>query len=414
MKIGLVCPYNMLDRPGGVPQVVIHLYEGLKKNGHKVKIITQRPSSFKGQAPEDYILFGVTRTFKGGLGTEGNWGMPADGEEIARVLEEEKFDVINFHEPWMPMLTWQMVKHSHAAHVGTFHANLMDTTAGQVWTLGRPYGVPLLRKMDLFTATSPASAGMLISKASTKSTKDRQLVDNLKYIACGVELSSYKPLKKREALSGPDSKTIVYVGRIEKRKGVDFLVDAFAELVKEMPEAHLIIAGQGLRAKKVRQYVASEGIKNVSFPGYVSDEYKRYLLGNADLACFPSPYGEGFGIVLLEAMAMGTPFLAGNNLGYASVMKGHGRIGLVDPQSTKDFANRLTIFLTDQEQRKLMTDWALKNVKQYDYPKIVAQYEAAYKEAIAIRNHSIKNGTKKKDGKRFRKAIRRLSLRRHD
>ena len=106
MKIGLVCPYNMLNRPGGVPQVVMHLHAGLKKKGHNVKVITQRPSGYKGAAPEDYILFGITRTFKGGLGTEGNWGMPSDGEEIARVLKKERFDVINFHEPWVKQPTW--------------------------------------------------------------------------------------------------------------------------------------------------------------------------------------------------------------------------------------------------------------------------------------------------------------------
>jgi phosphatidyl-myo-inositol alpha-mannosyltransferase len=411
MKIALVCPYNMLDRPGGVPQVVMHLHEGLKKKGHIVKVITQRPSSFKGEAPKDYILFGITRTFKGGLGTEGNWGMPSDGDEIARVLEEEKFDVINFHEPWMPMLTWQMVKHSEAAHVGTFHANLMDTAAGQVWTLGRPYGVPLLRKMDLFTATSPASAGMLIAKASTRESKDKQLVDNIKYIACGVELSVFKPLKKRQPLNGPGTQTIVYIGRIEKRKGVDYLIDAFAELLKELPKAHLIVAGSGLRVKKLRQYVETEGIKNITFPGYVTDEQKLHLLQNADLACFPSTYGEGFGIVLLEAMAVGTPLLAGNNLGYVNVMTGHGRIGLVDPEATKDFTNRLATMLSDPEQRKLMTSWALNEVKKYDYPKIVDQYEAAYKDAIVRKNKS--KPTKEAANGKKPKTVRRLFIRRH-
>src|SRR3989338_11368194 len=85
-------------------------------------------------------------------------------------------------------------------------------------------------------------------------------------------------------------------------------------------------------------------------------------------------------------MAMGTPLLAGNNLGYINVMKGHGRIGLIDPQATKDFANRLAVFLSDKEQRKLMTTWSLNEVKKYDYPKIIDQYEAAYKEALSLRN----------------------------
>src|SRR3989344_534581 len=404
MKIALVCPYNMLNRPGGVPQVVIHLYEGLKKKGHSVKIVTQRPSNFKGPTPEDYILFGITRTFKGGFGTEGNWGMPANGEEIARVLEKENFDVINFHEPWMPMLAWQILRHSKAPHVGTFHANLIDTAAGKSWTssIFTPYGRPLLKKMDLFTATSPASSGMLISRANMKLGRDRQLIENLKYIPCGVELSVFKPVKKRQPLSGPGTKTIVYIGRLEKRKGVDWLVQAFAQLQKEMPNAHLVIAGSGQRANKLHQYIESEDVQNVTFPGYVTDEEKRRLLAHADLACFPSPYGEGFGIVLLEAMAMGTPLVAGNNLGYINVMTGRGRVGLVDPQATKDFANRMAVFLSDDEQRKLMVSWALKEVKKYDYPKVVDLYEAAYKDAIAIlKKRQDGNSANEKPKRRF-------------
>jgi phosphatidylinositol alpha-mannosyltransferase len=415
MKIALVCPYNMLNRPGGVPQVVVHLHEGLKKKGHTVKVITQRPSNYKGAPPEDYILFGTTRTFKGGFGTEGSWGMPVDSEEIAQVLEKEQFDVINFHEPWMPMLAWQMVKHSNAAHVGTFHANLVDTAAGRSWTSSvfTPYGRPLLRKMDIFTATSPAPAAMLISRVKIGSQRERSLVNNLKYIACGVELSRYRPVKKRQPLSGPNTKTIVYVGRLEKRKGSDWLIKAFAELLKEMPETHLIVAGTGLWNNKLRQYVSTNKIKNVSFPGFVSDEEKIRLLANADLACFPSPYGEGFGIVLLEAMAVGTPLLAGNNLGYINVMTGHGRVGLIDPEATKDFANRLALFLSDEEQRKLMVSWALKAVKKYDYPKIVDQYEAVFMEAIKLKNKSLKTEEVKADEGKKRKVVSRFFVRRH-
>jgi phosphatidylinositol alpha-mannosyltransferase len=409
MRIALVCPFNMFDRPGGVPQVVMHIYEGLKKNGHYVKIITQRPSSFSGKASEDYILMGITRTFKGGLGTEGNWGMPADSEEMNEILKREKFDVINFHEPWIPMLAWQMVRYSQAAHVATFHANLMDTAAGKSWTILRPYGVPLLKKMDIFTATSSASAGMIITRADMRSSKQRQLIENLRYIPCGVDLNVYKPLKTRTPLHGPDTKTIVYVGRLEKRKGTDWLIKAFAELVKEMPNAYLIIAGRGLWSQKLRDYVRNNNIPNITFPGYITDEEKSRLLGNADLACFPSPYGEGFGIVLLESMAMGTPVIAGNNLGYSNVLKGHGRLGLVDPQATADFSNRLAAFLTDDVLQRSMRSWGLKEVRQYDYPKIVRQYETVYKDAIQLKNKS--KAAQKRHGKKT-ESKRRFSFRR--
>src|SRR5581483_7026651 len=232
MKIGLVCPFNMFTRPGGVPQVVIHLYEGLKKNGHTVRIITQRPSGFKGDPPEDYALFGRVRTFKGGFGTEGSWGMPSDGDEIKEYLSEENFDVINCHEPWIPWLAWQVVRNSDAVYVATFHANLIDTAAGKAWTgkIFHPIGRPFLERMHLFTATSTASAGMIKNLSNPKLPQDRHMIENLQYTPCGVELSIYKPYKKRQPLNGPNTRTIVYIGRLEKRKGVDWLLKAFAEL----------------------------------------------------------------------------------------------------------------------------------------------------------------------------------------
>src|SRR5579862_6425844 len=310
MKIALVCPFNMLDRPGGVPQVIIHLHEHLKKRGHDVRIITQRPSSFTGKAPTDYVLFGVTRAFKtNGLGTEGNWGMPSDGNEIAAYFKKENFDVVNVHEPWIPWLAWQIVRNSHSVYVATFHANLVDTPGGKVWTsnLFTPFGRPFVEKMHLITATSPASAAAILSMADMERPHDKMLIDNLRYLPVGVELSYFKPVKKRLPLSGAGTKTIVYIGRIEKRKGVEYLIEAFSELVQRMPDAHLIIAGQGVQSKKLKQRVENEEIPNITFTGYVSDDERLRLLQNADLACFPSIQGEGFGITLLEAMACGTP-----------------------------------------------------------------------------------------------------------
>jgi phosphatidylinositol alpha-mannosyltransferase len=237
------------------------------------------------------------------------------------------------------------------------------------------------------------------------------MVENMRYIPLGVDLKKYKPVKKRQPLSGAGTRTIVYLGRVEKRKGSDLLLKAFAQLVKQMPATHLVIAGDGPMAPKLKAYVKAESVPNVHFPGYVSEKEKIRLLSNADLACFPSPYGEGYGIVILEAMATGTPMLAGNNVGYAQGMKGRGRIGLIDPEATRDFVNRLAVMLEDEELRKLMTSWELREVRQYDYPRVVTQYEQAYKDAIKNKDQ-VEKIAKKNDSSKYKQAIRRLSVRR--
>ena len=414
MKIALVCPYNMFERTGGVQQLVTHLHDGLVKKGHTVKVITQRPAGFKGDVPEDYILFGVSRNFDGGFGVSGSWGMPADGNEIATILRSEKFDVINFHEPWMPLLAWQMLKRSKAAHVGTFHANLLDNTAAKSWVnVFTPFGRGIGQKMHVLTAVSPAPAALLLNKANHKSAAEKKLIENIKYIPNGIDLKLYKPPKKRLPLNGPSTKTVVYVGRLDRRKGVEWLLRAFAVLERKLPHAYLIVAGEGPRRDRLEQLADSLNIKNIHFAGYVDDDEKRRLMGNADVFCSPAMFGESFGIVLIEAMAMGVPVIAGRNSGYVNVLTGQGRIGLVDSKATDDFTDRLAVVMTDDKLNGLLRRWGLKEVKKYDYPKIIDQYQAAYKEALQLAVEERNGKSVLKNEATKRPFIHRLLVRRH-
>jgi phosphatidyl-myo-inositol alpha-mannosyltransferase len=409
MKIGLVCPYNMFEHPGGVQQLVIHLGEGLRKKGHRVKIITPRPAKFTGSVPDNYILLGKSRRISAGMSTAGDVTFELDNEDVESMLKAEKFDVINFHEPWSPMLARQILPKSNAAHVGTFHANLNDSSAGKSFVnVFIPYGRAISEKMHVLTAVSRASAAVLTAKAP-----EFELVKDMRFIPNGINLKQYHPPKKKVALNGADSKTIFYVGRLERRKGVEWLIKAFAMLNSEMSNTYLIVAGEGNRSAYLEQLVKTLKVPNVEFVGYVSDEHKRYLMGNADLLCSPAMFGESFGIVLVEGMAMGTPTIGGNNEGYASVLTGHGKIGLVDSEATADFANRMSIMLNDSAINKLWKDWAAEEVKQYDYPKIVSQYEAAYKDAVKIARRRTTESNKSRNAGRLAKISNRIFIRRH-
>lgn len=388
MKIGLVCPYNMLERAGGVADVVVHLYDGLTKKGHKVKIITPRPAGYKGTAPKDYILLGnISGTrFSAGLGTTGTWTFDIDSNEIKRVLNEEKFDVINFHEPWAPILARQMLQYSDCAHVGTFHANFVDSAAGKsLVNLFVPYAKGVGEKMDLVTAVSPAPAAVLLEKGGP----DHRLVKTIRYVPNGIDLKEYSQ-KPPMAVKHPQIKTILYIGRLEGRKGVKYLLRAYKELSGRRDDVQLMIAGQGADEKKLRDFVAQEEIPRVTFLGYISDKDKIYHLHRADVFCSPALRGESFGIVLLEAMAAGTPIVAGDNIGYLSVMKDTGAISLVNPRDTVDFARRLEIMLFNEDIRKVWINWAKEYIKQFDYKNVVNQYEDAYRQAVRLHDKTPK------------------------
>ena len=379
MRIALVCPYNILETSGGVGEVVTHLRSELKKKGHSVKIITPRPNKFRGKVPVDYILMGTSAKFNAGLATDGAWTYNLDDEEIAEILDKEKFDVINFHEPWAPILARQILPVSDAAHVGTFHANLIDSVAAKsLVNLFLPYGRGIGDKLDLVTAVSPAPAQVLLDK-----DPNHRIVKTMKYIPNGIDLHKFQT-RPSSAVKHPTMKTILYIGRLEGRKGVKYLIKAYHELTSRRDDVQLMIAGSGPDEQKLRDYVAEFSVPRVTFLGYISDQDKIHHLHRADTFCSPAHRGESFGVVLLEAMATACPAVAGDNIGYQSVMQETGAISLVNPMDTIDFARRLELMTYDKALRKVWTDWAKKYVKKFDWPLVASQYEAAYEEAIEI------------------------------
>jgi len=382
MKIALVCPYNMFGHPGGVGEVVINLQAGLSKKGHSVRIITPRPSGFEGTVPKNYILLGTSAKmskFNAGLATGGTWTFNIDNDEVREVLDREKFDVINFHEPWAPILARQILPLSDAVHIGTFHANLVDSVAAKsLVNLFVPYGRGIGEKLDLITAVSPAPAKVFLDK-----DPDHRLAKGIRYIPNGIDIKTYQT-RPSLALKHPKMKTILYIGRLEGRKGVKYLLRAYHELAKRNDNVQLMIAGSGPDETKLRDYVGEQEIPRVTFLGYISDNDKIHHLHRADVFCSPATRGESFGVVLLEAMAARCPVVAGDNIGYQSVLKGTGSISLVNPKDTVDFARRLEIMLFNEDIRKLWLKWAGQYVRQFDYKHVVEQYEDAYKEAAKL------------------------------
>jgi len=148
---------------------------------------------------------------------------------------------------------------------------------------------------------------------------------------------------------------ILFVGRLEKRKGLNYLLEAFEQVKQEISDSRLIIVGPGTRLRrKYEKQVRRSGLKDVVFVGFVSyDELPRYYK-TADVFCAPATGRESFGIILLEAMAAGKPIVASNIEGYASVVT-HGVDGLlVPPEDKESLAQALISLLTDQSLRQEM------------------------------------------------------------
>lgn len=369
MKIGLVCPYSVV-KGGGVQEIVRALQVGLEAHGHTAKIITPEPRDMPDVHRKDHVIFvGGAADFKSPLHTTAQFSLAADTYGITQMLEEEKFDILHFHEPWVPVLSRQILSRSRAVNIATFHAKLPDTVMSRTMAkVVTPYTKAVLKQLHELTAVSEAASEYV------KTLTD----DPVTIIPNGINLEKYKVSSKRDARI---KKYILYIGRLERRKGVACLIQAFALLAEKDPNVTLRIAGDGPDREKLEYQVQELGLDRVEFLGYVSEEDKLDLLGNADLFCSPALYGESFGIVLLEAMATGVVTVAGNNPGYASVLQDLGSLSLVNPKDTEEFARRLDVMLHDAELRRLWRKWAKDTVGQYDYPRIVEKYLEVYQAA---------------------------------
>jgi phosphatidylinositol alpha-mannosyltransferase len=371
MKIGLVLPYN-ITKGGGVKTQVLAQYDELVRRGHDVVLLTPQPREPYSADNRKVAFLGTATDFKTPLNTTAQISASVLTDEIDGLLEREQFDILHFHEPWVPVLSRQILSRSRAVNVATFHAKLPETVVSRTMAkVITPYTKPLLRHIDAFTAVSDAAAEYLLSLADVP----------VNIIPNGIDLKSFRRPRNLVAKNGAH-KTILYVGRLENRKGVKYLLEAFHLLQQREPDVALKLVGDGDDRAKLEELSHELGLRHVEFLGYVDDPEKIRLLYTADLFCSPAVFGESFGVVLLEALSTGLVTVAGDNPGYESVMQGLGKLSLINPKDASLFAHRLQLLLLDEDLRALWRKWAKDYVRQYDFPKIVDQYEAVYETAL--------------------------------
>ncbi len=187
--------------------------------------------------------------------------------------------------------------------------------------------------------------------------------------------------------------TLLFVGRIEARKGICELVRALPDALRRVPEMRVRLVGRshgapdgrGDFADWVRRQLARFGDR-VECPGAVDPASLPAVFGNADVAIFPSRW-ESFGYVCLEAMAAGCAVIGSQNGGMLELLD-HGRSGcLVDPFSTKSMSDAIVTLFRDRACREQLATRARERVlTAYSPGELLAEYEQGYE--LAIANHS--------------------------
>ncbi len=371
MKIALVSPYDFAY-PGGVANHISSLERRFTRMGHEVKVIApaSRPIPDFG---DRFILIGKPRSIPS---SESVIRIPISlrlGPTIKEVLARENFDIIHLHEPFMPMLCSAVLRFSNTANVGTFHA--CQGSPGYNW--GKPISTWMIRRRlhKLHGRIAVSEPAMNFAKKNISG--EYQIIPN------GIDLEQFSPDVSPMEEFCDGKQNILFLGRLEFRKGLNYLLNAYLLLKREIPNSRLIVVGPGTRLRKrYEKWVRQHRLEDVVFVGYAPYEDIPRYYKTADVFCAPATSRESFGIVLLEAMAVGKPIVATNIEGYASVLT-HGEDGLlVPPQNSKELARALISLLNDAPLRQQMGVRGQLKSEKYSWEHVSQRVLDLYHEAL--------------------------------
>jgi phosphatidylinositol alpha-mannosyltransferase len=379
VKVGLVSPYDW-NYPGGVQEHITHLAAELRSRGHTVRILTPATGP-RAQRVE----YGVYR-----LG----WAAPVRvNGSVARValtpdwrgrirnlLRREQFDVLHLHEPFASTLPLTVLHYSGissgAINVATFHAcggHGFKSTSEWAYVSTRPFLMRYFRRLHGRIAVSQPALEFV----------SRFFPDDYRIIPNGVDILQFHPDVPPLPQFMDGKLNIVYLGRLEPRKGAKFLLRAIPLVREHYPNTRFIFGGDGPLRPGFERLVQQHGWRDVVFTGHVPAKQLPSFYASANIYCAPNTGGESQGIVLLEAMAAGRPVVASNIAGFRTVIR-HGQDGvLVPPSNHEELAWALCYLLGNEAERQRLAHAARARADEYSWERVGARIEAYYEELRA-------------------------------
>lgn len=370
MRVVLVSPYD-LDVPGGVQAHVRALATELRHVGDEVTVLG--PGRPTGGVPGGEVRVGRSAgiAFNGARAP-----VLVDPLGVARAraaIRRARPDVVHVHEPMVPLLGPGLVLGSGPPLVTTNH---VWSDRDRLYRAVRPVARRVLARTGAALVVSEAARAY--HAAALGVARERFAV-----VPNGVDVARFAAAGSRAVVvpeREPGTRRIVFVGRLEPRKGVATLLEAFALLCEQRSDLELLIVGAGPEAPRVAE-LRARGL-GVHATGVVPQEDLPAALASADVVVAPSIGGESFGIVLLEAMAAGRPLVASDLPGYRSVVERGDEAVLVPPGDATALAGGIGRVLDDPVLAAALVERGRACALEHDWPVVAARVRAAYERAI--------------------------------
>lgn len=389
MKIGIFTTYFPyrgrfdVNRDGekvseGVGEVCYNLALELEKRGHTIKIFaTSNFGENEKIRSRNIEVYRYKKAFK------------FQNTDISLALFKEplkhEIDVIHLQgTPFPgPIAGYIYAKKKRKPFVLSYHGDLVmeGSILKRIATFAlSKYSYKILNEAKIITAVS--------TEYVNQSKILKRYINKIKIIPNGINLSEYSihfsKIEARRKLNLPDdAKIILFVGGLVEHKNPHILLRAMPIIQKSIPNAKLIIAGEGLMRDKLKRLSQKLDVNNdVRFTGSVMGNEKLLYYKSADVFVLPS-FSECFGLVLLEASAFGLPLVVSSLEAFKAVVEDRYNGLFTKTGDEKDLAEKIVYLLENEDVREKMGKNARKKVENYSCEGIAEEFEKVYNEVIS-------------------------------
>jgi phosphatidylinositol alpha-mannosyltransferase len=360
MRIALACPYAW-DAQGGVQVHVRQLAVKLRDRGHEVLVLA--PASAR---PRESFVRAAGRPFRIPYNQSIAPVAPTFGAlgRVRTALREFRPDVVHVHEPMVPGPAMFAALASKAPVVATFHAY---ADSSRLLDLAAPALRPVWRRLAVRVAVSEAAAGFVAGRFGR---------DGVRVIPNGADVELFRDAEPARL---PPGRRILFVNRLDRRKGFPVMVRAFGRLAKGRPDVLLVVAGDGADRGAVRELPVDPRARVVMLGSVPHDELPHYHAAS-EVFCAPATGRESFGIVLVEAMAAGLPVVASDIPGYREVVRDGVEGILVTPRNPDVLAAAVGRLLDDPGTAKRLGAAGRERAHRFSWDVVAGEVEDLYRE----------------------------------
>ena len=371
LKVALVSPYDFAS-PGGVTAHIQNLSVNLEQRGVFTRVFAPVSAMSHNSIPNLIPMGAPVSIPIGGSVARISLSVWLAGR-LRKSIETENFDIVHVHEPFAGALTLAVLAkqlQNNPLMVATFHSfegsGLYQIVPNKL--LKKYFG-----KID----------GKIAVSSAARSYVSKYLPADYDIIPNGIETEEILMATPYQNLLD-DKVNILFVGRLEKRKGLKYLLASYCDLKWKFPNIRLIIVGAGKMDVESQRILGERNPDDVFIAGSVTHEEKLRYFKTADIFCTPATGQESFGIVLLEAMSAELPIVASGIDGYRSVLD--EKEGLfTNIKDSHDLSEKLSRLIVNKKMRIQMGKNGREKSKLFSWSIVTDKIIDHYLSLLSLR-----------------------------